>query len=82
MFTSYSIWRVQRFGTPSGYDYIRCVIWDEKAQYVVDHFEKGQSVSIEGSVRGRFYPNRSGTTSYAMEVYPEHMVCEDSSYSF
>ena len=23
------------------YDYIRCVIWDEKAQYVVDHFEKG-----------------------------------------
>ena len=28
------------------YDYIRCVIWDEKAQYVVDHFEKGQSVSI------------------------------------
>jgi Single-stranded DNA-binding protein len=22
------------------YDYIRCVIWDEKAQYVVDHFEK------------------------------------------
>ena len=56
------------------YDYIRCVIWDEKAQYVVDHFE--------GSVRGRFYPNRSGTTSYAMEVYPEHMVCEDSSYSF
>lgn len=42
------------------YDYIRCVIWDEKAQYVVDHFEKGQSVSIEGSVRGRFYPNRSG----------------------
>lgn len=36
------------------YDYIRCVIWDEKAQYVVDHFEKGQSVSIEGSVRGRF----------------------------
>ena len=53
-----------------------------KAQYVVDHFEKGQSVSIEGSVRGRFYPNRSGTTSYAMEVYPEHMVCEDSNYSF
>lgn len=22
------------------YDYIRCVIWDEKAQYVVDHFER------------------------------------------
>lgn len=64
------------------YDYIRCVIWDEKAQYVADHFEKGQLVSIEGSVRGRFYPNRAGTTSYAMEVYPEHMECADSTYSF
>lgn len=36
------------------YDYIRCVIWDEKAQYVVEHFEKGQSVSIEGSVEDAF----------------------------
>ena len=58
------------------------MIWDEKAQYVVDHFEKGQSVLLKEVLEDRFYPNRSGTTSYAMEVYPEHMVCEDSSYSF
>lgn len=57
-------------------DFIRCVAWEKKAEFVGRYFQKGKPITIIGSVQTRNWEDQSGKHT---ETY---VKCNDVQFAF
>lgn len=66
---------VDRPGKDKGTDFIDCVAWRQRAEFVSRYFGKGDPIGIEGTIQTRNYEDRNGNKRKAVEV-----VCDQASF--
>ena len=49
-------------------DWIRCVAWDSKAEFIASRFEKGKPSVVEGRMQTRDYTDKDGNKRTATEI--------------
>lgn len=49
-------------------DWIRCVSWDSKAEFIAQRFEKGKPIILEGRIQTRDYTDKDGNKRTATEI--------------
>ena len=49
-------------------DFINCVAWRNKAEFISKHFAKGQMIILVGELQTRSWDKPDGTKGYATEV--------------
>lgn len=49
-------------------DFIPCVIWQKKAEYISRYAKKGDMVGVEGRIQIRSYEANDGSKRYVTEV--------------
>lgn len=64
-------------GEPSA-DFINCVAWRQRAEFISRYFYKGSSICIEGSIQTRKYTDQSNKPHYATEIIVEDAHFVDS----
>lgn len=62
-------------GKDKGTDFIDCVAWRQRAEFVIRYFGKGDPIGIEGTIQTRNYEDRQGNRRKAVEV-----VCDQVSF--
>lgn len=64
-----TIMTVQRQGNQQNADFIPCVAFGKKAEFVEKYTHKGTKVIVEGEIRTGSYTNREGRKVYTTEIY-------------
>lgn len=68
---------VDRRGKDKGADFIRCVAFDNGADFADRYLNKGTKIAVAGSIHTDSYTNRDGQKVYTTEVIVrEHYFCE------
>ncbi len=49
-------------------DFITCVAWNQRAEFINNYFSKGRMIAVEGQLRTRTYDDKNGTKHYVTEV--------------
>lgn len=49
-------------------DFINCVAWRKKAEFISMYFKKGQQMGVQGELQTRKWSDDEGKTRYATEV--------------
>ena len=60
--------RYAKQGEEKQTDFINCVAWDKRAEFVSKYFEKGNAISVVGSIQSRKYEDKDGNKRTAYEV--------------
>ena len=68
---------VDRPGTKDKVDFIPCVAWDKKAEFVSRYFRKGQRIEVSGVLTSRDY-EKDGERRSVMEVRADQVFFGDS----
>jgi single-strand DNA-binding protein len=50
-------------------DFISCVAWKERAEFISRYFGKGKMIAVEGELRSRTYDDKNGTKHYVTELF-------------
>jgi single-strand DNA-binding protein len=53
-------------------DFISCVAWKERAEFISRYFGKGRMIALEGQLRTRTYEDKNGVKHYVTEVYVDN----------
>lgn len=53
-------------------DFITCVAWKERAEFIGRYFGKGRMIAVEGQLRSRTYEDKNGTKHYVTELYVDN----------
>lgn len=77
--TSFSI-AVDRPGVKDKTDFIDCVAWEKKAEFVSRYFRKGQRIEVSGIITSRTY-EKDGQNRKAVEVRCDQVFFGDSKKS-
>lgn len=67
----------QKEGEPSA-DFITCVAWRQRADFISRYFHKGSSLCIVGSIQTRKYTDQNDRTRYSTEVLVDDAHFVDS----
>lgn len=68
---------VDRRGKDKGADFIRCVAFDNGADFADRYLNKGTKIAVTGLIHTDSYTNRDGQKVYTTEVVVrEHYFCE------
>lgn len=63
---------VERNYAPQGQDrqtdFISCVAWRQRAEFISKYFAKGRMIAIEGNLQTRTYDDKNGVKHYVTEV--------------
>lgn len=59
-------------------DFINCVAWKERAEFICKYFVKGSSISIVGELQTRTWKDGNGQNRYATEVIVSEVNFVDS----
>jgi single-strand DNA-binding protein len=54
-------------------DFIRCVAWRERAEFLEKYFSKGSMVAVQGSIQVRSYEDKHGNKREAVEVVVDQL---------
>lgn len=54
-------------------DFITCVAWGQRAEFISRYFGKGRMICIEGNLRTGSYDDKNGTKHYTTEVWVENV---------
>jgi len=54
-------------------DFIRCVAWRERAEFLNRFFRKGSMVAVTGSIQVRSYEDKNGNKREAVEVVADRI---------
>ena len=58
-------------------DFLNCVAWRERGEFVARHFTKGSRIAVEGSIQTRSYEAQDGTKRYVTEIVADNVeFCE------
>lgn len=49
-------------------DYIDCVFWEQRAEFVSNYFTKGREILVRGSLQSRDYEDKDGNQRRAWEI--------------
>lgn len=56
-------------------DFLNCVAWRNTAEFICKHFDKGNLISVVGSLQSRNYEDKHGNKRTAFEV-----VCDEAHF--
>ncbi len=59
-------------------DFINCVAWRERAEFISRYFHKGSSICIAGQIQTRSWSDQQGNKRYATEVVVDETFFVDS----
>ena len=59
-------------------DFINCVAWRERAEFISKYFVKGSAIAIVGSIQSRTYQDKDGSKRYATEVIVDETYFVDA----
>ena len=59
-------------------EWIRCVLWDKKAQLVEQYLDKGSSVFLQGRMATRSWTDSEGVQKWSTEVQVQNLIFLDS----
>ena len=59
-------------------DFINCVAWRERAEFVTRYFGKGKPILVEGSIQTRNYEDKNGNKRTAVEVVADNVQFVES----
>jgi single-strand DNA-binding protein len=54
-------------------DFIRCVAWRERAEFLSKYFSKGSMIAVQGSIQVRTYEDKNGNKREAVEVVADQI---------
>ena len=54
-------------------DFVNCVAWDKKAEFVSGYFDKGQETVVAGRLQSRQYKDKDSKNRTAWEVVVENV---------
>ena len=54
-------------------DFINCVAWRQTADFVAQHFAKGQMIAVVGSIQTRSYADRDGKNRTVTEIIADEV---------
>lgn len=54
-------------------DFINCVAWRQRAEFINNYFAKGRMIAIEGNLQTRTYDDKNGTKHYVTEVVVDNV---------
>ena len=58
-------------------DFISCVAWDKKAEFICKYFSKGQKIALTGSIRTGSYTDKDGNKRSTFDVWTDSVeFCE------
>ncbi len=67
-------------------DFINCVAWDKRAEFISRYFSKGSLIALKGSIRTGSYTDNSGNKRYTTDVVIDNVYFtgekKDSSSSY
>ena len=69
---------VQREGKDAGADFIRCISFGKRADFIGQYFEKGQRCLVTGSWRTGSYENKDGEKCYTNDCIISSIEFADS----
>lgn len=59
-------------------DFITCVAWRQRAEFIAKYFGRGSSLCLTGSIQVRKYADQNGNTRYSTEVLVDDAHFVDS----
>ena len=59
-------------------DFISCVAWRQKADFLRDYAEKGTLIGVEGSIQTRSYEDQTGRKVYVTEILADSVEILES----
>lgn len=59
-------------------DFLNCVAWRERAEFIDNYFTKGRRIGVEGTIQTRDYQAQDGTKRYVTEILVESVEFVDS----
>ena len=62
-------------------DFIRCVAFDKKGEFVEKYFHKGLKVCVDGRIQTGSYTNKEGQTVYTTDVIVDNQEFAESKSS-
>ena len=65
---------VNRKGKDAGVDFINCVAWDKKAEFLAQFFKKGKPILVCGQLQQRSWTDKSGQKRYEYEVIADELT--------
>ncbi len=54
-------------------DFINCVAWRQRAEFINNYFAKGRMIAIEGNLQTRTYDDKNGVRHYVTEVVVDNV---------
>jgi single-strand DNA-binding protein len=63
--------KYQKEGEGQAADFISCVAWRQRAEFIAKYFKKGSSLCITGELQTRQYTDKNGAKRNATEVMVE-----------
>lgn len=64
---------VDRPGVKDKVDFIDCVAWEKRGEFVSKYFSKGDPIEVNGVLTTRSYEDRDGNKRKAVEVNCDHI---------
>ncbi len=68
----------RRFGQTDQADFINCVAWEKRAEFLSQYAKKGSLISVEGSIQSRSYDDRDGKRVFVQEVLTDNVQLLES----
>ena len=65
--------RFSKSGEEKQADFINCVAWREKADFVSQWFRKGSMIAVQGTLQSRSYEDKNGQKRTAYEVVADNI---------
>lgn len=65
---------VNRRGKDAGVDFINCVAWDKKAEFLAQFFKKGKPILVCGQLQQRTWTDKNGQKRYEYEVIADELT--------
>ena len=59
-------------------DFIDCVAWRERAEFITRYFRRGSSICVEGSLQKRTWTDQQGQKQFSTEVRVDNVYFVDS----
>jgi single-strand DNA-binding protein len=53
-------------------DFITCVAWGQRAEFIAKYFGKGRMIAIEGNIKTGSYEDKNGVKHYTTDVYVDN----------
>lgn len=69
--TSFTLAIDRGYGENKQTDFINCVAWRERADFICRYFTKGSMLALTGSIQTRKYEDKNGNTRTAFEILAE-----------